>query len=120
MKRWTPWIIAVLVLGLLTAAALRTLSHRKQQQAELAAASARPAQATVELLPGDVALAQLRRLPVSLPISGSLRPARSAMVKARVGGELRDLSVREGDTVRVAARKARVFLEVAADPAAMI
>ena len=62
MKRWTPWIIAVLVLGLLAAGALRTLSHRKQQQAELAAASARPAQATVELLPGDVALAQLRRL----------------------------------------------------------
>ena len=47
MKRWTPWIIAVLVLGLLAAGALRTLSHRKQQQAELAAASARPAQATV-------------------------------------------------------------------------
>ena len=36
MKRWTPWIIAVLVLGLLAAGALRTLSHSKQQQAELA------------------------------------------------------------------------------------
>ena len=108
MKRWTPWIIAVLVLGLLAAGALRTLSHRKQQQAELAAASARPTQATVELLPGDVAQAQLRRLPISLPISGSLRPTRSAMVKARVAGELRDLSVREGDTVRAGQVLARI------------
>ena len=108
MKRWTPWIIAVLVLGLLAAGALRTLSHRKQQQAELAAASARPTQATVELLPGDVAQAQLRRLPISLPISGSLHPTRSAMVKARVAGELRDLSVREGDTVRAGQVLARI------------
>ncbi len=108
MKRWTPWIIAVLVLGLLAAGAFRTLSTRKQQQAELAAASARPAQATVELLPGDVAQAQLRRLPISLPISGSLRPTRSAMVKARVAGELRDLTVREGDTVRAGQVLARI------------
>ncbi|HRM54872.1 MAG TPA: hypothetical protein PLS11_13280 [Ottowia sp.] len=34
--------------------------------------------------------------------------------------EFRSLGVKEGDTVSVSPRKARVFLEVAADPAAMI
>ena len=43
-----------------------------------------------------------------LPITGVLKAERSAIVKARVPGELRDLTVREGDTVQVGQVIARV------------
>ena len=100
MKRWIPWTLAVLLLGLLVAGALRSLEQRRQQRAELAAASQPVATSSIELQAGDLARAELKRLPLELPLTGSLRPARSAMVKARVSGELRELNVREGDSVR--------------------
>jgi RND family efflux transporter MFP subunit len=53
----------------------------------------------IELSPSDIFVAQKISLTQGLPISGSLKAVQSAMVKARVAGELLMLDVREGDRV---------------------
>lgn len=108
MKRWITWIVVALVIVVLAGSIWRTVSARKQQQAALAAASADKAQAPMQLSRDEVAQAGVRDLSVGLPISGTLRSANSAMVKARVAGELQGLTVREGDTVRAGQVLAKV------------
>jgi RND family efflux transporter MFP subunit len=53
----------------------------------------------IELSPSDIFVAEKISLTQGLPISGSLKAVQSAMVKARVAGELMLLEVREGDRV---------------------
>lgn len=62
-------------------------------------ASART-EAVVELAASDVTRAQSTDLEQGLAITGTLRAVNTAVVKARVAGELQGLTVREGDTVR--------------------
>lgn len=108
-KKWIKWGIAALVVLALGASVLRALSARRaQQEAVAAAASAPKAQTVVELAAGDVVTAQMRELAVGLPISGTLKAVNSALVKARVAGELQGLSVREGDMVQAGQVIARV------------
>ena len=47
-------------------------------------------------------LAYLKAVPLArwLPVSGTLQPIRQAVVKARVTGDVRRITVREGETVR--------------------
>jgi RND family efflux transporter MFP subunit len=54
---------------------------------------------SVELAAGDVVVAQKISMTQGLPVSGTLKAVRSAIVKARVPGELMMLEVREGDAV---------------------
>ncbi|MBA2674581.1 efflux RND transporter periplasmic adaptor subunit [Ramlibacter sp.] len=109
MKRlnW-KWLVAGLLVLLLATGVLRALSARKAQQATLAAASVQKAQALAELAATDVVKAETRELAQGLPISGSLKAVNSAVVKARVAGELQGLAVREGDTVKAGQVIARV------------
>jgi multidrug efflux system membrane fusion protein len=108
MKRWIKWGAAALVIVLLASGVFRALSARKAQQASLAAQSAQGVQASVELAPSDVVLVKNRLLSQGLPISGALKAVNSATLKARVAGELRDLTVREGDWVKAGQVIARV------------
>ena len=108
MKRWITWVLVALVVAVLAGSICRTLANRKQQQAALAAASAEKAQAPMVLTSDEVVRAGVQALSLGLPISGTLRSANSAMVKARVAGELQGLTVREGDTVRAGQVLARV------------
>lgn len=102
------WIVAALVLLLVVGGALRAVSARKVQQAALAASAAQKTQAVAELAASDVVRAETRELAQGLPISGSLKAVNSALVKARVAGELQELSVREGDAVKAGQVIARV------------
>ncbi|MDR0458426.1 MAG: biotin/lipoyl-binding protein, partial [Burkholderiaceae bacterium] len=52
------------------------------------------------LAPGDVTRAQVQTLVTSVPITGTLNARNTVLVKARVPGVLRNLTVREGDPVR--------------------
>ena len=63
---------------------------------------------SIELSDGDIAIAQKMTMSQGLPISGTLKAVRSAMVKARVAGELMLLEVREGDAVKMGQIVARV------------
>lgn len=109
MKRhWIKWLVLGLVAVLLAVGVLRALSARKEQQASVAKAAQQKLQAVVELAPTDVVKAQQRELAQGLPVSGSLRAVNSALVKARVAGELQGLTVREGDPVRAGQLIARI------------
>ncbi len=63
---------------------------------------------SIELSDGDIAIAQKMTMSQGLPVSGTLKAVRSAMVKARVAGELVLLEVREGDAVKMGQIVARV------------
>lgn len=105
--RW-KWVLIALVLLLVVAGALRAVSARKQQQAALATAAAQKAETLVELATGDVVRAEQRDITQGLQISGALKAVNSAVVKARVAGELQGLTVREGDAVKAGQVIARV------------
>jgi len=106
MTRWLKWVIALVVLLIVAGGALRAISARKAQQA--AAMQAAPAEVGITLAPGDIVRAAPRELVQSLPISGTLRAIDSAVVKARVAGDLTGLTVREGDTVTAGQVLARI------------
>ena len=63
---------------------------------------------SIELTATDVVTAQRISMTQGLPISGTLKAVRSAMVKARVAGELIALDVREGDAVKAGQTIAKV------------
>jgi RND family efflux transporter MFP subunit len=102
MKRWIKWIIALVVVAAIGVSVVRALQARKLQQETVASATAAnaTAQSVVELAASDVVKAQVKELLMGLPISGSLKAASSAFIKARVAGELQGLTVREGDSVK--------------------
>jgi RND family efflux transporter MFP subunit len=107
LRRHWKWIVAALVLLLLAAGALRAISARKARE-QAAVATTAKAEAGIELAATDVFKAQQRALVQGLPISGSLRAVNSAVVKARVAGELQGLTVREGDAVQAGQVLARI------------
>ena len=109
MKSWLKWLILVLVLALLAAGALRLISARQAQKAELAAQQlAAQVPAVLELAAADVLRVQTLELVQSLAIAGPLRASNSAFVKARVAGELQGLVLREGDRVSAGQVVARI------------
>jgi RND family efflux transporter MFP subunit len=109
MKRlpW-KWIVIALAVLLLAGGLLRALGERRAQQAKLAEAAATKAQSVAELAATDVVKAEQRELQRGLPISGSLKAVNSAIVKARIPGELQALALREGDPVTAGQVVARV------------
>lgn len=62
----------------------------------------------IEIARTDVIPLEKQRLQQGLPVSGTLRAVQTAVVKARVAGELMDLQVREGDAVQAGQVLARI------------
>jgi membrane fusion protein, multidrug efflux system len=108
MKPWMKWTLALVVVTLLGAGIARALESRKAKQTAAAALAAQPAQSTIELVASDVVQAKTRNLAQGLAISGALKAVNSAIIKARVPGELQGLTVREGDLVKAGQVVARV------------
>ena len=63
---------------------------------------------SIELSETDIAVAQTMTMTQGVRITGTLKAVRTAMVKARVAGELVMLEVREGDPVKMGQIVARV------------
>ncbi|MFY8105180.1 MAG: efflux RND transporter periplasmic adaptor subunit [Ramlibacter sp.] len=92
---------AITVIGVaLAVAAGIGIAMRAGTNRTPAPAAAPTAETMVELAASDVTRAQATDLEQGLAITGTLRAVNSAVVKARVAGELQGLTVREGDTVR--------------------
>jgi membrane fusion protein (multidrug efflux system) len=98
LKRRSFWIIAVLLLAL-AAVGARTVA-KSRQAAQAAHAKAATAAPVLEFLPSDLLTVTPRDLRQTLAASGSLRAYNQASVKARVAGEVREVLVREGETVK--------------------
>ena len=100
MKPWLKWLVAVLVLVALGASVARALAARKTKQLAVTEATAARTQSVVELARSDVTTATVHELELGLPLSGSIKAANTAFVKAKVAGEIKGLSLREGDLVK--------------------
>jgi RND family efflux transporter MFP subunit len=96
--------IAVL-LAVALAAAIGVRYYKKQQEGR---DNDKGAPVTLEFAPADLAVAQSRPLSRWLPVSGTLQPVRQATVKSKVSGEVRAITVREGDAVQAGQVLARM------------
>ncbi|CAN1540778.1 AcrA Membrane-fusion protein [Burkholderiaceae bacterium] len=106
MKHKTRWIIiAVLVLAL--AAGIWRALAAKRVQKEAAAAPA-VVQSHIELARTDVLSVDLRDITQGLAISGTVKALNYAVIKARVAGEVKEITVREGDVVAAGQVLARI------------
>ena len=105
MSRWLKTALVLLTLIAVVALGWRGYAVR---QATRQAQSAPVKDPVIELSAIDLATAHVVELTSGLPISGALKAVNSAIVKARVPGELQGLTVREGDRVEAGQVIARV------------
>jgi RND family efflux transporter MFP subunit len=98
MSKKLKWLVAAIVLLVVCALVVRTLHARRTQQAA-AAQTAKTVQ-SFDLAPSDVVVAGAQELVRTLSVSGGLKATNSAFIKARTSGEVKALTVREGDTVK--------------------
>ena len=102
MNRSVKFALAVLVLGAL-ALGFRLVQGRRSDAPTAPPATSAAASAPVpalDLRAGDLVTAQMADLSRTQALSGSVRAVSTAIVKAKVAGELRHLGPREGDSVR--------------------
>lgn len=104
-RRTLAWALVLLALLAGIALAWHRIQTRQALQQERAAPSAPTA---LELGALDVVEVRPRELSFGIPISGTLQAVHTAMVKARVPGELQGLSLREGDSVHAGQVIARI------------
>ena len=105
MKRSTLWILSAVAAAVVIAGTARWASQRKPAAS---VAQTAPVANQIELSASDVVPATQMDMVLGLPVSGTLKASQSAMVKARVAGELMDLVVREGDEVKAGQVIARI------------
>ena len=108
MMRWLKWGAAVLVLALMAMGVVWAVGQRKAQQAATELKNAQRTEAPVELAASDLVQVKTRVLTQGLAISGALKAANSATIKARAAGELQGFSLREGDLVKAGQTIGRV------------
>lgn len=107
-ERWTWRRVAGLaaVLALVgatgTGVALRA-AHRSAEEKKSG-----DAPVTLEFGAADLVRVESRPLARWLPVSGTVAPLRQAVVKARVSGDIRQIAIREGETVRAGQVVARI------------
>ena len=107
MNKKRLWATVAVVVLILLATALATRAWRARQAAKPAAPAAAAVPA-VELSPADLARARTQPLVRTVEVSGGLVALNTALVKARIAAELREITVREGDPVRAGQRIARL------------
>jgi len=98
--------IAITVfLAVALAVAIGVRVYKKQQEGR---DNDRNVPVTLEFAPADLAVAESKPLSRWLPVSGALQPVRQATVKSKVSGDVRTITVREGDAVQAGQMLARM------------
>ncbi|HEY2864845.1 MAG TPA: efflux RND transporter periplasmic adaptor subunit [Casimicrobiaceae bacterium] len=92
-RRVAAVIVVVLVVGVLAG----SVALRANRNAE---ASGPGATVTLEFVNSDLAYIQPAALTRWLPLAGTLQPVNQTTVRAKVSGEIRQVSVREGQAVK--------------------
>jgi RND family efflux transporter MFP subunit len=105
MKKSTLWILSAVAVAALLASGARWASQRQASPTPTAPVVAAP---SIELAASDVFTAKTQNLSLGIAVSGALKATQSAIVKARVAGELQELNVREGDRVQAGQVIARI------------
>ncbi|WP_423460265.1 efflux RND transporter periplasmic adaptor subunit [Ottowia sp. VDI28] len=106
MKRRTGWLLVAATVLIVAVLGWRGWSARKMaKQQEQTAIVKEP---EIELSAVDMAKARIQDISAGVPVSGTLKAVSSAVVKARVSGELQGLTVREGDKVSAGQVIARI------------
>jgi RND family efflux transporter MFP subunit len=105
MKKSTLWILSAVAVAALLAGGARWASQRQASPTTTAPAAAA---LSIELAATDVFTARTQTISLGIAVSGALKASQSAIVKARVAGELQELSVREGDRVQAGQVIARI------------
>jgi len=93
-RRAAGWIVGILVLGALAG----SVALRASRTADPAGKDG--AQVPLEFAATDLALVEPAALTRWLPLSGTLQPLNQSTVKAKVSGEVRQVAVREGESVK--------------------
>lgn len=106
-RSWLLWGLVLLVVAAVGFSAWRAVVAKRQQQQALQAQQQAPA-AVLQVGASDWIALQMHRLPLQVPVSGSLSAVDSAIIKSRVAGALQDFTLREGDSVRKGQVIARV------------
>jgi RND family efflux transporter MFP subunit len=96
-------LIALSVALILGALGLRWLGKSRAPQS-----AAAPSEAVAELAPTDLVAVAPLDLQLGWPVSGTLRAVNTALVKAKVAGQLQGLRVREGDAVKAGQTLAQI------------
>jgi membrane fusion protein, multidrug efflux system len=108
-SKWIQWLLLAALVVAIGLGLMRALNKREAQRAAASAAAAAAQQEPVyQLSPKDLLTVQALELEQVVKVSGSLRALQSALIKARVAGELQGLQKREGDRVSAGEVVARV------------
>jgi len=99
-------IVIALVVIALAGGIWRALSAKRAQQA--AATEAAQIQGQIEFSQNDVFSAEIREITQGLAVSGTVKALNYAVIKARVAGQLKEITVREGDSVNAGQVLARI------------
>lgn len=107
MKRSARWAVSLVVIGLLAVSGWRVAVNQQHKKQALQT-SAAPLELPIQIAAHEVLSVQPRQLALTVPINGAVQAVNSAVVKAYVAGELRGLTVREGDSVKKGQQLARI------------
>ncbi|HVO90300.1 MAG TPA: efflux RND transporter periplasmic adaptor subunit [Casimicrobiaceae bacterium] len=90
--------VAGLVILLLASALGTAVAYRAIKKAQ--EGSGPPGPVALQFAPGDLSYVEQRPLARWLPVSGTLQAVRQATIKAKVSGDVQQILVREGESVR--------------------
>ena len=96
MKRLLRWIFVVAIIAVLALSVFRLVQERRQTQGK----PVTPAAPVLELSSADVVTLSRGIGSTALELSGTVKAVETALVKARVAGEILRIHAREGEAVK--------------------